>query len=154
MYTGCYDGQIISRYLDGQLTPDLAEAVGGHLKVCQACAGIASSYAAVSQRSGQALKAAAESDAPGVAAAVLKAAARMADNDNAQGRRVFRLPRRLAMAACVCLVFAAALVTYPGDVGNVAGPSAIVSEITGNAASVMIVQTPESGHTIIWYTES
>ncbi len=34
-----------------------------------------------------------------------------------------------------------------------AGPSAIVDSFTGETSSVMIMETPESQHTIIWFNE-
>jgi hypothetical protein len=55
-------------------------------------------------------------------------------------------------AGAAALVLALLLVTLPPP-AQLAEPSAIVNSFSGDVASVIIVETPESHQTIIWYTE-
>ncbi len=55
-----------------------------------------------------------------------------------------------AMAAAILIFF----FTFTKPPASVAGPSAIVSSFTGDIASVMILETPESHRTIIWFNET
>ncbi|MDM8551666.1 zf-HC2 domain-containing protein [Desulfobacterales bacterium HSG2] len=54
-----------------------------------------------------------------------------------------------AMVAILFLVF-----PLTGPRVSVSGPSAIVESLTGDTSSVMILETPESRQTIIWFNET
>jgi len=55
-----------------------------------------------------------------------------------------------AAAAVAMLVLSVSVTRYSAIE---AGPSAIVDSFTGETSSVMIMETPESQHTIIWFNE-
>ncbi|QTA93709.1 anti-sigma factor family protein [Desulfonema magnum] len=55
-----------------------------------------------------------------------------------------------AMATAILILF----FSFTKPPASVAGPSAIVSSFTGDIASVMILETPESHQTIIWFNET
>ncbi|HCY84764.1 MAG TPA: hypothetical protein DHV36_06475 [Desulfobacteraceae bacterium] len=63
---------------------------------------------------------------------------------------------KLASLSAVALILAVSLYTWQGDSGNgmVPGPSAIVNSVDTYGSSVMIIETPESHHTIIWFSET
>ncbi len=54
-----------------------------------------------------------------------------------------------AMAGIVLLVF-----SLTGPPESAPGPSAIINSFTGDISSVMIMETPKSRQTIIWFNES
>lgn len=37
---------------------------------------------------------------------------------------------------------------------SVSGPSAIITSLSGDTSSVIIMETPDTGHTILWFTEA
>lgn len=63
---------------------------------------------------------------------------------------------KLASLSAASLILAVSLFTWLGDSGTamVPGPSAIVNSVDTYGSSVMIIETPESHHTIIWFSET
>lgn len=63
---------------------------------------------------------------------------------------------KLASLGAVALIIAVSLYTWQGGGGTamVPGPSAIVNSVDTYGSSVMIIETPESHHTIIWFSET
>lgn len=55
-------------------------------------------------------------------------------------------------AAMATLIFLVLTFTPPHP--SVSGPSAIVSSVTGDISSVMIIETPGTRQTIIWFNET
>ena len=63
---------------------------------------------------------------------------------------------KLASLSAVALILAVSLYTWQEDSGTgmVPGPSAIVNSVDTYGSSVMIIETSESQHTIIWFSET
>ncbi len=59
------------------------------------------------------------------------------------------VPVTAMAAACLVVYFLNVKQPVP-----VSGPSAIIDSFTGNISSVMILETPETHRTIIWYNEN
>ena len=53
----------------------------------------------------------------------------------------------VAIASLILVLFT--VFRTPG----VSGPSAIVTSLSGDTASVIIMETPDTGHTILWFSE-
>jgi RNA polymerase sigma-70 factor (ECF subfamily) len=70
--------------------------------------------------------------------------------------RFFRRPVRpfLVAAASLAALFVIAVFALTNDGPAIAGPSAIVKSIDTDYTAVMIFETPETHHTIIWYSET
>jgi hypothetical protein len=62
--------------------------------------------------------------------------------------------RNVLQLASIAAILLATVIYYQGDTVVPTGPSAIVNSVDGDIASVMILETQASKHTIIWYTES
>jgi hypothetical protein len=63
-------------------------------------------------------------------------------------------PRRMLFPATAVAALLVVLILYfPGSRSINGGPSALVSYLGGETASVMIFETPNTRHTIIWFEE-
>ena len=63
-------------------------------------------------------------------------------------------PRRTLLPATALAALLVVLILYfPGSRSINGGPSALVSSLGGETASVMIFETPNTRHTIIWFEE-
>ena len=63
-------------------------------------------------------------------------------------------PKRMLLPATALTALLVVLVLYlPGSRSINGGPSALVSSLGGETASVMIFETPKTRHTIIWFEE-
>jgi hypothetical protein len=60
------------------------------------------------------------------------------------------LKLKLASLSAAALILAVSLYTWQSDTG----PSAIVNSVDTYGSSVMIIETSESQHTIIWFSET
>lgn len=61
--------------------------------------------------------------------------------------------RMLFPATAVAALLVVAILYFPGSRSINGGPSALVSSLGGETASVMIFETPNTRHTIIWFEE-
>lgn len=63
-------------------------------------------------------------------------------------------PRRMVLpATALTALLVVAILYFPGSRSINGGPSALVSSLGGETASVMIFETPNTRHTIIWFEE-
>jgi anti-sigma factor RsiW len=63
-------------------------------------------------------------------------------------------PRRMLFPATAVAALLVVLILYfPGSRSINGGPSALVSSLGGETSSVMIFETPNTRHTIIWFQE-
>ncbi len=63
-------------------------------------------------------------------------------------------PKRMLLPATALTALLVVLVLYfPGSRSINGGPSALVSSLGGESASVMVFETPNTRHTIIWFEE-
>ncbi len=63
-------------------------------------------------------------------------------------------PKRMLLpATALTALLVVAILYYPGSRSLNDGPSALVSSLGGETASVMVFETPNTRHTIIWFEE-
>lgn len=148
------DQQLLSHYYDGELAPDQHERVARHLEGCPHCRRELAALEQVSAGVAASVQAAADK-APldGLEARVLTA---IRDREQAAGGGAWLkgllAPRLLvpAAAAIIALITVGVSLRMPDAVVE---PSAIVESFSGSVSTVMIVETPETRQTILWFEE-
>jgi len=146
------NGQLLSQFVDGELTDAEQQWIAHHLTHCRDCRVelnrirlLANKYQSIMDTSRF------QKDLAGL-----------------EGRVMSRIKRPKAWRDVVWDFFKAKQVLIPvSAVGTIlaifvtvqmffttpTGPSAIVTSMTGDVSSVMIIETPQSRQTIIWITE-
>ena len=148
-----YDPRLLSRYYDGELAPDRREQVARHVENCPSCRRELADLAQVSAGVAAAVQAA-EAKAPleGLEARVFSAMRARERKAGGAWWKGLLTPRRLVPAAAVVIALIAVGVSLrmPDAVSE---PSAIVESFSGSVSTVMIVETPETRQTILWFQE-
>ncbi len=163
------DPILLSQYTDGELKSDQAEQIRRHLSQCPACR----MQVELNRRLASQLNTAIDQHAAMIDsdAFEFETLARMSSqNDNLRNKiRHFLFPRKALIPASVvaCVLFLLLFLTYrfiDQDTGQpvqrapvqtaAAAPSAIIDSFSGEASAVMIMETPHSRETILWYNEN
>lgn len=153
-----YDNQTLGLYVDGELEQNVFQEIENHLKTCTNCRSVVKKY----KKFSRIFKNQVESQTSG-------------SFDNLSEERVFTLfkksrqpfwqdlfnfisvKKNILQLASITAILLASMAYYQINtvdlMGELDGPSAIVNSVEGDMASVMILETHESNHTIIWYTE-
>lgn len=135
-----YPGRFISRFMDNEVTADEHRAFLNHLDCCSTCRETLESYRAAGDLfrrhvSDQAAK------IPLVRMPGTPAKARPFSP--------FGLGLKLASVAAAALILVFAFFPEQQELA----PSAIVDSIDTDYASVLIIEAPDTGHTIIWFSQ-
>jgi anti-sigma factor RsiW len=148
------DATMLSRFLDQELGPDEHDRINEHLSYCPSCQKVLRENQSIST----------------LLRAGLEEAISRADIENFE-ERVFDLIQRKgapwwiklkalfmsrkfyvpAVAVATVLILLLSVVRRPDPE---TGPSAIIKSFTGEISSVMIIQTPKSQQTILWFNET
>ena len=144
---GC-DEERLSRYIDGETTPQERQRIDRHLADCIACRQYLQQQ---QQLAGQLHR---EVTAARQAVDFGRLAVQITDS---VGKRPplrdtllsWKLLLPVAATAALVLFFFTSVFQPPAP----AGPSAIINSFTGKVSSVMILETPQSRNTVIWYSE-
>jgi anti-sigma factor RsiW len=147
------DATLIERYFDGEVSRDEQARIGTHLAGCASCRRLL----AGNREIGRLLRSQPDHCLGPIEKTVLKDRLVEQLRKRRRGAERDRLglsnPRRWVPAAAVIGMLLAAFIFFSGpDPG--AGPSAIVTSFQGDYSSVMIVETPETRSTIIWFDET
>ena len=151
---GRYTEKQISRYIDGELSRQQLRQIREHLDTCPVCRDLARQFREVSQRFNDLV------ELPGVSIDPGRLHQRLEQPAEKQGRpragRFFSRPVRpfLAAAASITVLFFISLYALKNDSAVRTSPSAIVSSINTDYTAVMILETLDTHHTIIWYSET
>lgn len=151
---GRYTEQEMSRFIDGELPRQQLLQIRQHLDVCPACQDLAEKFRDVTQTFNEL------AELPGMVIDPARLYRTMEKPAEKSGRlsigRFFSRPARplLAAAASIAALFLISVVALKHDVISPAGPSAIVTSIETEYTAVMILETPDNHHTIIWYSET
>ena len=150
--SGC-DPDLISRFYDGELGVEEQLKVSEHLKGCASCEKLLREFRSVSVHfRAEYTETPSHADFEEIGGKVLNRIKR---------KKAFQIPNLkesffskriyipLAAAATVVLV----LFSVFNIMGPNPGPSAIVNSFTGQVSSVMILETPGTHHTIVWFSE-
>ena len=150
-----YDAKTLGLYLDGELKPGELQEIENHLTTCSHCRSVVENLERLSQNfsqgvdqgiSGLSNSLSGESILARIKAAKQPFWADLVD--------LMKARRNILQLASIAAILLASVIYYPGDTVLPTGPSAIVNSVDGEIASVMILETQATKHTIIWYTES
>ncbi len=149
------DRERLSCFVDNALTPKEAADVKEHLKLCPDCYAVVQAFESLSNGFKKGVErriSAADTTCVGD-----KLFQQIRKEERAFPAKVadyFSSGKIVLQALSIAVIIAVSLIYYQG--GGVAekGPSAIVKLVDGNAASVIIFQTENENHTIIWYSET
>ena len=156
--TGC-NPETISRYCDGELPVGQIDRFRAHLETCRSCRQVMDDYKSVSRMASQEII---HRFPPETATNLEYRIMNRLKSGNPEkehslykriGSRIFQIGKVLvpttAMAAGALFFF-----TWTHNTPVVeAAPSAIISSISGDVKSIMIMETPGTRQTILWIQE-
>ncbi|MFN2356790.1 MAG: anti-sigma factor [Desulfotignum sp.] len=151
---GRYTKKQISRYVDGELPRHQLRQIGQHLDTCSVCRDLAGQFQHITQSFNEL------AELSGVVIDPAPLYRTMTKPGKKTGRpwtrRFFSRPVRpfLAAAASIAVLFFISVVALKHEKTAPPGPSAIVTSINTDYTAVMIFETPDKHHTIIWYSET
>ena len=149
-----YDEKIISEFVDNELASEENKKISKHIKTCPLCKNIAEEYIQMSdifvQRASIEVG---KINTGSIGENVLKQIKR---KENSFSKKVFDYfsPKLYLKIASVVAIMVISLIYLQEQPINIIGPSAIVNSVDGNTSSVMIFETQNSKHTIIWFSET
>jgi len=147
------DEELIGRYLDGEVSRKEHDQLSRHLEGCPTCQKILQDNQAISTVFRDNLeREASQADFSVLETRVLD---QIRQKENPWWKRIakrFSSIRILIPAtALAALILFFAITRSPT---TISGPSAIIEAFSGEVSSVMIIETPKSHQTIIWYKET
>ena len=143
-----YTPDVLSRFVDQELLPEHLLAVKNHLKECRECRALVNGFASLSPVfSNGAQQAVAAMDTNDLQQR-LNRKTRPQSSSRTSGRP---LRLKLAFLATILLI---SIVSIQNVFFSVPEPSAIVKSVDTESASVMIIETQKTKHTIIWFSEA
>jgi anti-sigma factor RsiW len=151
---GRYTEKQISRYIDEELSRQQIRQIREHLDTCPVCRDLAGQFREAAQRFTDLVA------LPGVSIDPGRLYQRLEQPAEKPARprtgRFFSRPARpfLAAAASIAALFVISLYALKDNGPASTGPSAIVSSINTDYTAVMILETRDTHHTIIWYSET
>jgi len=148
------DPEMISRYHDGELDSRNTEKLEQHMMACTVCREHYEVLKGLSRQIKTHVSARSETvlQMTSVENNVIRQIRELGISPWKKLRAALLAKKTLipaAAAACLALVLFSVL-----QPGVPAGPSAIVTSLSGDMASVIVMETPDTGHTIVWFTES
>ncbi len=144
--------EMLSRYVDREASPEQMRRIELHLQRCSSCRQYVQLHGDLAQRLQRVVSASRERvDFDELEQRIVSAARRHPDRRGQLREALFswKLLLPVAATAALALFFFTSLFQSPPP----PGPSAIINSFTGRVSSVMILQTPQSHHTVIWYSE-
>ena len=152
MNTHC-DPDLAGRYFDGELSSEEKARFEEHLETCPSCETSLRGLRTLSDRFRIEMeRAVARADFAAMENRFMKEIHPRRRSWPASLKALLWSPKVLAPAAAVAVALALFFRIFSPSLPAV-GPSAIINSFTGEVSSVIIIETPESRHTIVWYTE-
>lgn len=145
--------ELIGRYLDGEVSQEEHDGISRHLKDCLSCQKILEDNQSISTVFRDTLKI--ESSHAGFAVLKTRVLDQIRQKENPWWKRLAK--RFSSIRILIPATALAALVLFfaiPRSPTTISDPSAIVEAFSGDVSSVMIIETPKSRQTIIWYKET
>ena len=143
---------LLSRYADQETKPEETRQVRAHLLSCPQCRQALAEQRQVAELLQQGIFAAQQAvDFDRLEKRILTADRRRRSiwSDVRDWVLSWKVALPVAAAAALILFFFTPLFQQPSP----SGPSAIINSFTGRVTSVMILETPRSQQTVIWYSE-
>lgn len=149
-----YDESVISQYVDNELSVGKSREISQHLKSCPVCSRLADSYQQLSVSFVQ--NTARQVDAIASDAMASNVLAQIKQNETGFLKKIidYFSPKLYLKIASIAVIMVIGLVYIQTKPINGLGPSAIVNSVDGNVSSVMIIETQNKKHTIIWFSET
>jgi anti-sigma factor RsiW len=149
-----YSSEQISQFVDNELPAELAHSVQDHLVHCAECRQLVSQYQALSGQFARHVVQHVEK----MNEDQLKRSADIVFDPDPKGSLNFisRYTGKniFLKLACIVAIVVISLVGFQGHWIAPAGPSAIVKSVNTDFNSVMIIETEQNKHTIIWFSET
>ena len=161
MTTSCsrYSEKQISRFIDGELSRQERERIRHHLDACSACRNLAAQFQKAAKTFEELVDPAGSVIEPErlfqsmQRSAEKPAVTRAGSFFSGRFRQVIPFRRILAAtSAAVLLIIGGVALINTGIAPE--DPSAIVTSIDTEYTAVMILETPDTHHTIIWYSDT
>ncbi|OQY58601.1 MAG: hypothetical protein B6245_10955 [Desulfobacteraceae bacterium 4572_88] len=152
-HTEC-DPILLGRFLDQELGPDQHARVEKHLRYCLSCQKAARNQHALADLLNTKVgKAVSLTDFDHLERQVL---ALVRDRQAPWWQEAVSLifSRKILIPAATMAAVLTLFFSYPRPPAQISGPSAIINSFTGDISSVMILETPRSRQTIIWFDET
>jgi anti-sigma factor RsiW len=147
------DEELIGRYLDGEISQEEYDRIGRHLTDCPSCQKILRDNQGISTVFREVLGR--EVSQADFADLETRALGQIRQKENPWWERIFKpafsAKLLLPASAIAALILFFAIARGPA---TISGPSAVIEAFSGEVSSVMIIETPESRQTILWYKES
>lgn len=145
----------ISRFIDGEFTSDQHQAMEYHLSLCEDCRHLVDSYRSLSVTFSRIAvrESNKNANALNLEHKFEKIISDLEEKSSGNISGLFgkNIYLKLASIAAVLMI---GLFPYDENIlNNSSGPSAIVNSVDAEYTSVMIIETQEEKHTIIWFTE-
>ena len=147
------DEELIGRFFDGELGQKEQDRLNRHLKDCPSCQEIFRDNRAISAL----FRGTLEREISQTRFSVLETRVleRIRQKETPWWKRLLRLffsnKLLIPATAAAALILFIAITKAPTTVSD---PSALIGSFSGEVSSVMIIETPKSHQTIIWYKES
>lgn len=153
VHTKC-DSALLSRFFDQELGPEERAGISEHIQNCPSCQKALQDNKYISALFKAGLdKELSQTDLDDLDQKILALVRRKRFPWRMRLRDLFISKKFLipATAMATILVLFFSLTREPV---SVSGPSAIINSITGDLSSVIIIETPKSRQTIIWFNEA
>lgn len=146
--------ELIGRYLDGETSQEEYDRISRHLKDCPSCQKILRDHQNISTVFREVLqKEVSQADFADLETRVLGQIRQKKEYPwwERISRLVFSAKLLVPASAIAVLIIFFAITREPA---TIAGPSAVIEAFSGEVSSVMIIETPKSRQTILWYKEA
>jgi len=146
------NAELLNRYIDRETTPEETQRVDRHLQRCASCRQQLQQQGELAQRLRREVSAARQAvDFERLEMRIVSAAGSPRAPLVHLLEMLFSWKLMVPVAATVALALFFFTSLFPPTAPP--GPSAIINSFTGRVSSVMILETPQSHHTVIWYSE-
>jgi hypothetical protein len=144
------NAELIDQLHDDELAPEERKAVIEHLNTCASCQGILKDSQILSKLFRDNVDdVLSRTDLRGLDEKILD---RIAKRPAGKLRRLFLSKPFIIPASAVAAVVLVFFTFFTPQISD-PGPSALINSFTGRISSVMIIETPNTRHTILWFAE-
>ncbi len=144
--------ELISRYLDNELHGDELIRVRTHIAGCESCRARLKSYDKVHSGLNSIISTTPCASSAGLENRVIDSI-RKKNKVGSKGWKDVIFSRKILVPAGIAASIILMFFTFYNNPAP-AGPTAIVSSLSGSGSSVMILETPKTHETILWFSEN
>ncbi len=144
--------ELISRYLDNELHGDELIRVRTHIAVCESCSTRLKGYDKIHTGLNSIIHTIPGESLAGLENRVVESI-RKKNKVDSKGWKNVVFSRKMLVPAGIAASIILMFFTFYYNPAP-AGPTAIVSSLSGSGSSVMILETPKTHETILWFSEN